>query len=83
MRQQIFDRWQADPEAFQSCFHSAAELHQWITLAQEQDALLLQKTKRHLTEVWRQLTQITESKRIIDAYGRSAIFSNILPRCSI
>lgn len=82
MRNQLFDRWQADAGAVNG-WADAGKLQSLLTFAQQQDAILLHKVKRQLADVSRQLAEVSESKRAVDAYARNASSSGVTPRSSI
>lgn len=82
MRNQLFDRWQADAGAANGRT-DAAGLQSLLIFAQQQDAILLQKVKGQLADVCRQLAEVTENKRALDAYAQNAFSSPVMPRSSI
>jgi len=83
MRTRVFERWQACPAAVDALADDAGELRRLITLVQQQDAILLGKVRRQMSEVRRQMAGVKERKRMVDTYAQNALSSGVLPRYSV
>lgn len=82
MRNQLFDRWQSSAGGSDG-WADAGKLQALLIFAQQQDAILLQKVQRQLADVCRQLGEVTENKRAVDAYTHNAANPRVMPRSSI